>query len=196
MSNELLAALAGICLSLSACSSASERGDTGGSKVDCSFQSCGGELVGQWRIAGGCVDDPSVSSLEGCPDSRIVLNAEFSGTLSFAADGTYTLSTTLGGTRDYSVPSACSAASNCEAVGQAITASCAATASSCECSSVVESSSSRSTGSYTTNDDKLVLTRDDGEPEAEQSEYCATPSSLKLQLRDSSGKVTLLLATR
>lgn len=196
MSNRLLMALTVLGFSLQACSSANERGDTGDSNVDCSFQACGGELVGEWRVSAGCVDDPSVASLEGCPDSTITLNADFSGTLTFAADGSYVLSTSLGGTRYYSVPIACSAGSSCDAVGQAITASCAASAASCECSSVVESTSSRSSGSYTVEDGQLVLTRSNGDAEAASSEYCVAADSLRLRLRDATGKTTLLIGTR
>lgn len=182
---------------VSACSSVDQRGDVDTAPpIDCSFQACGGDLTGDWQLTSGCVEDPSVDSLQGCPDSVIALNARVSGSASFASDGTYVLSPTIGGTRTYRVPISCTPGLTCDDVGQSITASCSATAASCECSSEVESSGSRVTGSYTVDGSELTLHANGDEADASQTRFCVTGSSLALRTVDAAGKITLLIGTR
>jgi hypothetical protein len=179
-----------------ACSGVDERGTTRSEPLDCSFLACGGDVVGDWQIEEGCVDDPAASSLQGCPDSVVTFAADVSGTVSFQSDGTYALSTTVGGTRNYRVPSACIAGGTCDDVAQSITASCSATAASCECSSQVESANTRRAGTYSASASALTLLPSGGSEGETRARYCVEGTRLSLQLEDASGKVTLLRARR
>lgn len=179
-----------------ACSGVDARGNTSSEPLDCSFLACGGDVVGDWQIDEGCVDDPTASSLQGCPDSVITFAARVSGTVSFRSDGTYTLSTAVGGIRSYLVPAACIAGGTCDDVAQSITASCSATAASCQCSSQVASADTRSVGTYSASASALTLLPSEGSEGGTQASFCVEGGRLSLQLEDTSGKVTLLRARR
>ncbi|MHB8872102.1 MAG: hypothetical protein ACYC8T_00300 [Myxococcaceae bacterium] len=101
------------------------------------FTPCGGEVVGSWSYAEGCVEDPFPVIKSLCPAATyesLTVNAK--GTLSFGS-GTATRNVTLSGNGVLKVPAAC-AGSSCAALGATLTiagiaSTCSASGSAGDC---------------------------------------------------------------
>lgn len=79
----------------------------GDGEVDCEFMPCGGDIRGAWRIIGACLR-PSGMGFPLCGEGQLVANDyDFSATLTFADDGTFTVSGTKSSSYTWRVPSAC-----------------------------------------------------------------------------------------
>lgn len=84
------------------CSGSGGGGGTGGTggdeTLDCSFEACGGDLVGTWTARGICPSGESLmDDYPACDDRVLEGEPEFSGTFTFGADGSFSRDTLLGG---------------------------------------------------------------------------------------------------
>jgi hypothetical protein len=79
---------------------------------------CGGDIVGTWKLTEGCVDLDSLqpAAQATCGDASIT-SATFgiTGSITFAADMTYTLAETVTGVLVWDFPASCVGALTCDA---------------------------------------------------------------------------------
>jgi hypothetical protein len=97
-------------------------------------QPCGGDLVGEWQLEAICVQRAALEAsfaagVSGgfCPTQTLgnVMRA-VSGSLVLNADFTYSMTGTLSGSTDFTVPASCLAGTNCAAVSASLQAEIAA----------------------------------------------------------------------
>ena len=156
--------------------------------------SCGGDVVGSWKITSTCLafDVPSTMGNDGCPDQTTrVVDWQMSGNLNFNADLTYSANATQTGTVVTTLPAACLTRSGitltCAQLEDGLQASlanggfssgtCSTSAGNgCACTLVTLPQSSNATGTYSTDGGVLTQTQTGGSPES--SDYCVKGSSL------------------
>jgi hypothetical protein len=157
---------------------------------------CGGDVVGSWTAAGSCFDGDGflayvlVAFAPGCPAGTTPTltssNANRALSASFAADGTYSGSSTWSGAIDFDVPAACLGGATCDdlavAVGRmvdpgngVVAATCAGT-TTCACS-VTEGGTATESGTYTTSGSTLETTSAGG---VNDTPYCVSGDLLHL----------------
>lgn len=177
-------AVAGLGLSAAACDGSSGLGSGGGTcgKV----QPCGGNLVGQWKVGGSCVNQAAFSMQVGaafaefCPSATVDSpNFGASGTLAFNADMTYALMVTTTGSFKMNIPSSCLAGATCAQLDAILkadpppnTQSIACSGSgTCVCTAVLAPMMANETGTYSTAGTVVTTTPASGaSPDA--VEYC------------------------
>ncbi|MEO8177259.1 MAG: lipocalin family protein [Deltaproteobacteria bacterium] len=166
-----------------------EGGSTG--PVDCSFNACGGSLVGTWRLSAACIEsDPDL--FEDCPQATVDAHANVSGTMTFNANSSYNINISIGGNLSVSLPTACLDGQSCASVGEEIDASCTSTGAACSCTTEVESDSNQETGTYATTSNTFTFI-EAGDDEGYANEYCVTGNTLKIS--DPDGEM-LIIGTR
>jgi hypothetical protein len=145
---------------------------------------CGGDPVGTWQIATSCLDIDLSSYTAEC-DGATARAVDFgvTGTITYDADLTYTLTSTLSGRVVASWPAPCLTPANgiqvtCEQLRAALLApgtyqsiTCVPASSGCTCSLEMNAESSWSEGRYVT-DAAGVLTETDSTGSARQRDYC------------------------
>jgi len=91
---------------------------------------CGGDLVGEWRLEAICVQRATLeasfaASIAGgfCPTQTLgAVTRGVSGSLVMNADLTFTMTGTLTGSTDFTVPASCLTGTNCAAVNASLQA--------------------------------------------------------------------------
>jgi len=129
-------------------------------------QPCGGDVVGNWTIAGSCANGASMSAgSTSCPTATGTASTNASGTLSFAQDGSYMANVTLSGVATINYPQSCLTMSGvtitCTQLDQALQLQIAMTpgvfqsahcsgSGSCTCTLVLAPQTTNEMGTYTT----------------------------------------------
>lgn len=163
---------AGLAIALAAALCAS---GCGGDDVDCSFEACGGDVIGTWSFDDVCVDATGLIAdvQEQCPDATVSVGGDASGTITFAEDGSYSTSLELSFSSLTTIPASCIPnATSCEDLNSDDTDCSGDIEQSCSCSgSSVESDSD--SGNWSTSGTTLNLG-------LRQSEYCVSGETLKV----------------
>jgi hypothetical protein len=153
----------------------------GGSSGSCGkVQPCGGDVVGNWRISGACLDSAALSMDIGmaCPGATINISlVNVSGSASFNADLTYTVTQSASFTAQETIPASCLTSGGltltCAQLDQQLqqqiamdpstfqSARCSGS-SSCTCTFTIAPQTSTDTGTYTTSGTTLSITSSDG----------------------------------
>jgi hypothetical protein len=147
---------------------------------------CGGDVVGDWTFTDVCNSPAHVAAIESdfakmaeptwCAIQKLVgIEPAASGTVRFAADGTYALDLVFGGTLDINYPASCLIGASCDETTDMLQAQIAAGtyplpsvssisctgSSSCLCRATVDSPQSES-GTYAVSGNVLTLTAASG----------------------------------
>jgi hypothetical protein len=82
------------------------------------FAPCGGDVVGDWTVESFCVDGvdleaPWVVPGTDCAGTEITIYPDYTGDLSFSADGTYTFRVETSALYDYAIPASCTYGYSC-----------------------------------------------------------------------------------
>jgi len=182
-------------------------GKSGGTAACNAASSCGGDIVGSWKITSSCFDfGPFESNDESCPGiTQTVKDVSTSGAVTYDSDRTYSSSFTFSATVEMKVPASClnqnGTTVTCAQVQQSLEAdtdagfaSVSCTGSSgCTCNSVLAPDTQTESGTYTTSGGVITQTAAGGEPD--DSAYCVRGNTLTLSPRDSDsttkGSITL-----
>ena len=196
----------GVCLFVSACAGKHESSGT------CSNSAgCGGNIVGTWKIESSCVSVNPEAMMSGtCTGtSEDTSGLKISGSVTYAADMTYTSNTTVSGSAKVTLPAACLMQNGitltCDQLSQALAGqpmmmgatagSCTATSGGgCSCKVTITSQSNSATGTYTTTGSG-ALTQTPNTGTTETDAYCVRGSTLTISpSSDSTSKGTLTLS--
>ena len=148
---------------------------------------CGGDVVGSWSIAGTCLSQTASGSdvIPNCPAASIsILDLQFNGTMQYRADLTYTTQVTGSFTERMILPLEClnTTCAQVNATAQAdpslSSASCAAWGTACVCVLSVAPVSAAENGSYTTSGGVMSHAPTTGAPE--QDNYCIKGDTMTL----------------
>ncbi|SRR6266540_1783114 len=177
--------LCGLFLGVMTIGLASGCGSSSGAPPSCGqVQPCGGDVVGNWRMLGACLNSAALQeSLETavCPGVTIsVSNLQLTGTLSLNADQSYTAGSVIETfTMVETVPSSCLAGMTCADLDASLnadvppegveSASCSGT-SSCTCRLNFRVSAMGESGTYTAAGTTLTTT--DAAGSVDTSQYC------------------------
>ena len=182
-----------------------EGGDAGTAADDgvvdsCQFESCGGDVIGDWRFDQTCAQfDLDENPFEGfCPEATLEFDFTVSGTISFGEDGRYARNITTGGNSTATVPADCLQGNlSCEDLEAALstadpddpdavplTASCTQDGFSepCVCRIETEESTEMEVGAYETAETQVSFTPDEGQPDFDPitAEFCVQGDNLKV----------------
>jgi hypothetical protein len=129
---------------------------------------CGGDPVGTWRFTTACLTPDGEGALDawtaGCPDASLDFEIAPTGTITFAADGTYAV-TGIGQqvVANFVIPVSCIGRGSCEAeqasllsTGNFETTSCSGS-STCTCTAITPATAVTETGEFSVYGDQLVL---------------------------------------
>jgi hypothetical protein len=167
------------------------------------FAACGGDVVGSWSLQNFCgtakIDD------DDCKGMTMEMNGvNFSGTVTFNADKTYTTDSMRSGYATMHMPSACLTVQGikitCEQVNMALMAqrnmdapfsgiTCSAEPAGCACKVTFKPESSKETGKYSTSGTTLTTTSAAGDTET--NDYCVAGSTLRMKPPKSMGMMSM-----
>lgn len=126
------------------------------------FTPCGGDIVGTHSIIDACFDGAANPFEEQCPEATFEADTDFSGTLTFNGDGSWSLSTTTVGTATINVPASC-VGGDCNTLSLLLMgAQCTAAGEVCNCDLAINDVSSES-GTFTAEGNNLVMTDSEGD---------------------------------
>jgi hypothetical protein len=137
---------------------------------------CGGDVVGTWAFAGGCIDDPLAQSKSLCPTLQVNSEtASGSGSVTFAA-GLVTRSYQTSYAMDVVVPTACLLGQPCTQIETAFKAyipntTCQTVSTGCGCTGSLTSAAAQ--GSVYTLANNEVVTG------ADHYAYCVTGTDMQ-----------------
>ncbi len=193
---------AGVCLLVSACAGTKESTGT------CSNSAgCGGNIVGTWKITSSCVTVDLGDAMNAeCPgETTNSSGLKASGTVTYAADMTYTSSFTVTGNITLTLPASCLKRNNitltCAQLTESLQSqmmmgagSCStASGGGCSCKFPITGEPNSETGTYTTTGSgSLTQTQSTGETETDT--YCVKGSTLTISPTNNattSGTLTL-----
>jgi hypothetical protein len=157
------------------CSSSSGSGAAGADSCG-KVAPCGGDLVGTWTVVDACSGATTASSgspIASCPNATAqVGNVSASGTATFNADMTYSVSITESGSETLVVPTSCLTSGTTTVTctdlattlngvlgaddAGAATTSCTASGSSCDCTITLAGTSDNETGTYSISGDTVT----------------------------------------
>jgi hypothetical protein len=144
-------------------------GGTGGSSSACgTVEPCGGSLAGTWTITSECLNiaELTLSAQQGICAQALVTSASASasGTATFNANLSYSVSETVTGVLTYQFPATCTGGLTCAAYGEYQAATLPAGASftctgttACACTQSILNTSTDS-GTYSTTGSNVVIT--------------------------------------
>jgi len=113
-------------------------------------------VVGIWTVQSGCV--ATIPPVPSCRQATQRESMQVSGTVTFRADGTYSVSTVLGLTKTVDLPANCLGGADCAGLQSSLasqsgvtSATCTAAApSGCTCTEVLAPQPNNDTGTYAT----------------------------------------------
>jgi hypothetical protein len=202
MAKHLLGTMAILAVSVLAFGCSEDDGDGKGNqnpgKLDCSFDACGGDLVGTWEIKGACTTATDFEGDPQCTGAKFSGDLADTGTFTFRGDGTYSQSTRTKGRQHFELPKECidamtggmvTAETYCaslgmgsEIPGSGVTGECVYAGDKCTCDLNYDSEFSWD-GDYTISGNKVSL------GSTSEYEYCVSGKALKLS---EEGVVTVL----
>lgn len=174
---------------ISAC--ASGAGVTATPTPDCGLTACGGDLIGQWQVTSGCVQD--LALIQDCPAVGLRIASQASGSLSFGADQSYAFDWSLQGEVRVDIPISCTGNAACTDVGASIGAACLDAGAGCSCSTSLQAGHVMGSGSYVS-EGSAFTTSDNGVEDS--FDYCVLGDTLKFAVHESNGASTVIGATR
>ncbi|MEO8905991.1 MAG: hypothetical protein ABI488_25815 [Polyangiaceae bacterium] len=167
-------------------------GSSNDSSSSCATASaCGGDVVGTWKVSSSCItaDASSMMGNMSCSGLTESTSATVTGTITYAADKTYTSSFTTSGSVVVKVPASClmqqGVTLTCQQVQQALSvaatsgfasATCAESGGGCACTLGLNAQPTTETGTYSTA--ASVLTETDAGGTPSDSDYCVKGSTL------------------
>ncbi len=151
---------------------------------------CGGDVVGTWKFAGGCVNNAAVSATLAavCPGASIsVSSLAVSGSITFNSDLSYSGSSfSVSETATESIPLSCTGQASCAALSTSsngMTAACSGTSvCTCRVSSTAAGTAAGalgSSGTYSSSDTTLTL-QSSSSSSSTGGSYCAQGTELHL----------------
>ena len=170
-------------------------GSSSGSAGSCGqVEPCGGDVVGNWKFTGSCVNrmtvmDAVASDFSFCPTFTIgAVNLSTTGTATFGADMSYSVNATQSGSESFNLPASCLSGVSCAALSTAIqaavgpgtgvdSASCTGSGG-CTCTMVLTPTATSETGTYATSGNTLTTTASDGTVSGQ--DYCVKGTSMHL----------------
>jgi hypothetical protein len=164
----------------------------------CDDDACGGDPIGSWQIVDSCLDF-QIDPPETCPTATVTVDASFTGTASFDADGTFDRTVNLSGDSTMTFPASCLEGATCAQIEAQVQPNfpditCAdAAAGACACTYSIEQDQSDS-GTWEVSGSTLTTTGTDGEPEA--AEFCVSGDTFLLRLDTGDGFSFAIIATR
>jgi hypothetical protein len=165
--------------------------------VDCSFASCGGDVVGTWDIQGVCVTLGEENPFEqSCPTATIELVVDGNGTVTFNADLTYSVTINLTGDMTIVFPAACvTGAPSCDGLlGDEFTCT-GSPSSGCTCVQALNQVNENG-GTYATAGSQITF-HNTGDPEPQApSDYCVADTQLKVSRTEPNGNSFVYTAVR
>ena len=150
---------------------------------------CGGSIVGSWTITSSCLTT-SASMLDSqCPTATASSSSlTITGSVKYNADGTYTSTSTIGGSVNVNLPVSCLMSNGitltCDQLNQAfqsnptpgLTLHCTGS-SGCACTETIAGQTSSETGTYSTTTAGLLTDTPTGGT-AGQSDYCVKGTTM------------------
>lgn len=140
---------------------------------------CGGDIVGSWSIASTCLGVDVSSFTADCPSSTAYANGyQITGMITYDADMTFTLMSTMSGSVVARYPAACltpadGVAVTCDQLGTALLATgkyasvdCLANGTACDCTVGTTPQTFTATGTYSITAGVLLAGT------ADESDYC------------------------
>ena len=188
------AAVTVVGLWLAAASCGSGNGGGSGSPIGggcVMVGACGGNIVGNWVVSTSCYQAQG-SFGSSCPEGTISASAQYSGTFSFGADGSYTSSLTASAIEMIWIPATCLARqpgiTTCDQLNQSgggappspvITVQCTPSPrGGCDCNETITRQEVPPAGTYATSGSTLTLNPTSGT--ATTFSYCAGVIQLDL----------------
>jgi len=167
-------------------------GGGGGNSATCGVDPCGGDVVGNWKASSSCVDHATLSmdivagAMRSCPTVSLgAVSMIPSGTLSLAADMSFTGTLAVSTTFDINYPPACVNGATCAQATQTMqtivgtngitSVSCAGTGG-CTCTTAQSIEIINATGTWATSGTTLTFA---GAPGGD-GPYCVQGSALHL----------------
>ena len=177
-----------------------------------SFTSCGGAIVGTWRLTGECVNYPdagvstSDAGTSSCSLGQIATNPQLSGTLTFLSNGTYSVTSSMSGSTKFTYTAACmtDVGMTCAQLNSGLAAaadggvsgSCASTsAGDCTCSESYSKVAGSEEGTYTTSGSSLTMTPSSSSSAPGTTEYCVRGNTLTLRMTDTGSSSPSFIVT-
>lgn len=169
-------------------------GDDGASVggLSCSSPACGGDPVGVWTIEDSCIDGDF--TVEECPELEVnSFSATQSGTVTVNADNTYELDTQTVGSVSVTFPASCFGGllTDCAQLNDDDTTCTGDAAAACDCDVSVDETTVES-GTWSVNGTEVTL--DDGNGNAETSEFCVDGDAMSVITEDEGIRAVLLLS--
>lgn len=158
---------------------------------------CGGDLVGTWRLLGGCVNgaDLTASASANCPARSVAGTVDISGTATFGADLSYSFEAAQTITFFESIPLSCTTFASCSelqadrAMSSATLVTTCTGTTTCDCISTTSVPNTAVTGTYTTSGTNVVLTASTS-TDPKTDAYCVQGNTLHLMsLNPTTGKI-------
>jgi hypothetical protein len=150
---------------------------------------CGGDIVGSWTITSSCVSESGSMFDSQCPSATVSSSGlTITGSVTYNADGTYSLTSTTAGSLDVTLPPSCLTSNGvtvtCAQLNQEVqsnptpglTINCTGS-SSCSCVETIVSQTSSETGTYTTTAAGLLTDTPTGGT-AGQTDYCVKGTTM------------------
>jgi hypothetical protein len=170
---------------------------TGGPPGCLQVQPCGGDVVGTWRVVGGCVNAAALTAVAQCPAWMISAGLDVSGTLTFNGDLSYAFNIAETITTSQSIPLSCTSFSSCADVQADLAAASPTSAATCTgsttcaCHSTLSIPSTAINGTYTTSGTMLQLTS--ATSSVTTDVFCVQGSTLHLMGIDHSTGQTVVI---
>ncbi|HEX2879881.1 MAG TPA: hypothetical protein VHO25_10155, partial [Polyangiaceae bacterium] len=166
--------------------------------VTCDFEACsGGDIVGTWDIAGACIDFANPFE-DLCADSTFEADTEFTGSITFKADGTFSSTLSTGGNLHVVLPASClteltgGQTVSCTELGLfdsdedgGGSGTCTGdSATGCDCTGPIEAKTEENSGTYTHEGTSFTTTDEDS---SDTSSACVNGDTLKVQSIEDKG---------
>jgi hypothetical protein len=172
----------------------------GGSCGDAS--GCGGDVVGNWKIAATCLKIVDATSDNAtCPGMKTSADFKMSGTVAYNSDRTYHTNVTVDGTTVVNMPASCLTQQNvtitCAQLQQSFEGNATGTefqsvscsgSSDCTCTMKLTPEPQMEDGTYSVSGGTLTQTKTGGT--ADDSLFCVKGSTLTLSPTDSTSVLT------
>jgi hypothetical protein len=158
-------ALGSLAFTLFASGCGSGGGGAGGPASCLQVQPCGGDVVGTWKILGGCINSAALSAavMAACPGATVGGNIAISGTVTYNADLTYTFDVTETIAETQNLPLSCTGLASCSELEARMSAdnpdaivTCSGT-DTCGCQTTLSIPRTTASGTYTTSGTTVVL---------------------------------------
>jgi hypothetical protein len=174
--------------------SATTSGATMVGELGCDSAACGGDPVGEWEIAGACIDAELDFASDDCPGATGSISGfQFAGSITFADDGTGTNNVMSDITIRANFPGECLMGASCEALEGALrgddedmnAVSCSGS-SSCSCTARLVSDEATAF-TWSTSGNTITI-------DGQSSDYCVQGDTAVVRTDTGEGTVSVLLA--